>query len=79
MLKFSRKHFLFSSPPSSTILRSQPRIECMNGIHWAKKSITANQKAAQKTGSRWYIVLNEWTIMDRRAPPKSTGPAGSLR
>ena len=44
MLKFARNHFLFSSLPSSAILRSQPRIECMNGILSAKKSIIANQK-----------------------------------
>ena len=47
----------------------------MNIIHWAKKSITA----ASKPGSGWYLVLNEWTIMDQRAPPKSTGLADSLR
>ena len=39
MLKFARKCLiLFSSLPSSAILRSQPRIECMNGLHWAKKN-----------------------------------------
>ena len=64
MLKFARKRFLFSSLPSSAILRSQPRIECMNSLHWAKKSVKANQKAAQKTGSRWYNGLNKWTEMD---------------
>ena len=44
VLKFARKHFLFSSPPSSAILRSQPRIECMNGIHLAKKIDNSQSK-----------------------------------
>ena len=42
MLKFARKRLiLFSSLPSSAILRSQLRIECMNGLHWAKKKINS--------------------------------------
>ena len=68
VLKFARKRFLFSSLPSSAILRSQPRIDCINRIHWAQK--TYNSQSEGRLENRFMFGLKEWTEMDRITPPK---------
>ena len=76
MLKFARKRFLFSSLPSSTILRSVPEGNMHEQNSFGKK--INNNQSKGRLENRFTLVY--WTKpMDRNTPPKSTGLADLLR